>query len=99
MRSYISGWFGGADLQELKRDNVEDWLLWSVFSAASVEPEWKDELEGYVHHIEELLGHEFPLGRNANVKSIRLTLDEVEMLPRPLVWYMVRTFRRSSART
>ncbi|KZV88806.1 hypothetical protein EXIGLDRAFT_741085 [Exidia glandulosa HHB12029] len=91
INSYTAGWYLGSGSSELRRDNVEDWILWAVFgsSRADMKPEWKDELESYVQRIEGLVGHDFEPGYNPNVKSIRLTLDDVETLHRPLLWYMI----------
>jgi len=94
VETYISLWFHGATLDQLLRENVEDWILWAVFSADRFElqdhPEWSQELEGYVIACEKTMNLHFAEGRNPKVKSIRLTLDDVHIIHRPLVWYMVR---------
>jgi hypothetical protein len=76
-------------------------VLWAIFSSdrehASLE--WQEEIDSYVTSIEKLLGRKLEPGRNGDVKSMRLTLDPVVMLHRPLVWYGVSfVYRRSVGR-
>jgi hypothetical protein len=52
------------------------------------------ELEEYVDKFEEYTGHKFEPGYS-NAKSLRLTLDKVDMVHRPLVWYLVSYLIRS----
>ncbi|KAH7100217.1 hypothetical protein BKA62DRAFT_258274 [Auriculariales sp. MPI-PUGE-AT-0066] len=91
--TYARVWFHGSEPAELRRDNVEDWILWAVFSANRSEldkhPEWREELAQYVKSFEEKIETTLPAGHNSHVKSIRLTLDEVNIVHRPLVWYMI----------
>lgn len=70
-----------------------DWLLWALFSANTNDglEEWEEELDSYVKTIETMIGRKLESGRNPKVKSMRLTFDPVEMLHRPLIWYMVRS--------
>ncbi|EJD43962.1 hypothetical protein AURDEDRAFT_88482 [Auricularia subglabra TFB-10046 SS5] len=93
IRAYIAGWYRGSASDELYRENIEDWLLWAVFGAdrdeLATHDDWNEEIDGYIKRIEELVGHPFPDGRNPRVRSIRLTLDEVDMRHRPLIWYLI----------
>jgi hypothetical protein len=94
----ISGWFYGAPIETLQRDNIVDWILWGFFALngdgqgerQEILETWRKEIDNYVSRIEELAGQTFPPGRNATVKSMRVTLDPVVTLHRPLVWYFVR---------
>lgn len=103
----ISGWFFGVPLGALHRENLRDWILWALFSAdrlhrSEILQQYGEEIEEYVHDFEKMVGREFPEGRNESVRSMRVTLDPVSMLHRPLVWYTVRSpphpspFRRST---
>lgn len=47
-----------------------------------------EELEEYVDRFETLLGRKLDLGRGDAV-PLRLTIDKVNMLHRPLLWYLV----------
>lgn len=91
----LAGWFFGAPVSALRRENVRDWILWAIFGAdlqhrEETRAKYGDEVERYVEQFEKIVGREFPEGRNENVKSLRVTLDPVLMLHRPLIWYMVR---------
>ncbi|KAG0707821.1 Alpha/Beta hydrolase protein [Suillus ampliporus] len=85
---YLSGWFFSA---EFKRDNVIDWLLWALFSATrdTCLVEWEEELEEYLSMVEDIIGRKLAPGYNARARCMRLTIDSVSMLHRPLVWYLV----------
>lgn len=51
--------------------------------------EWEEELEGYVKIVERLMGRELEDGLNEEIKCIKVTLDPVVSLHRPLLWYTV----------
>ncbi|KAF9233338.1 hypothetical protein BU15DRAFT_54018 [Melanogaster broomeanus] len=88
---YPSGWFLGSGF---RRDNAVEWLLWSLFSSqvdARAE-EWGDEIMGYVTTIENILGRELQAGYNKDTPCMKLTLDPVPMLHRPLLWYLIVGF-------
>lgn len=38
--------------------------------------------------LEKRIGRTFPKGSNPNVKPLLLTIDPVNVLPRPLIWYL-----------
>lgn len=48
-----------------------------------------DELNEYMDIIESRAGRKIEPGRNSSLNPLRLTLDPVFILPRPLVWYAV----------
>jgi hypothetical protein len=48
-------------------------------------------LKGYVQCIERLLGRKLEDGLNEKIKCLKVTLDPVVSLHRPLLWYIVRT--------
>jgi hypothetical protein len=69
-----------------------EWLLWGFFSSGQetlAEPGVAEELEEYLDLYESALGQKLPPGKNPAVQSIRLTMDEVVIYHRPLVWYFV----------
>ncbi|RDB22886.1 hypothetical protein Hypma_009773 [Hypsizygus marmoreus] len=92
---YPAGWFLlPASQSQLRRHDLIDWLLWSLFSCSPEEAkprkeEWKEELDEYVAKIEEQLGQKLNDGREDGVTSMRLTLDPVKMVHRPLLWYSI----------
>ncbi|KAF5665154.1 hypothetical protein FHETE_6770 [Fusarium heterosporum] len=92
---YLRWWFLDADPNEIRRDNVREFLLWAFFErsddgkldyedAETVE----EEVEHYLHILEERLGRKLEDGRG-NAKSLRLTVDEITTTYRGFVWYMI----------
>jgi hypothetical protein len=86
---YISKWFLGAPLNDIKRENVKDFFRWAFLNSAIEDPANDAELEGYVEKVEQTIGTEFPPGRS-NVKCLRLSIDNANILHRSLIWYFVR---------
>ncbi|KAF8967355.1 hypothetical protein BDZ97DRAFT_1804672 [Flammula alnicola] len=85
---YPTGWF----LPNNK--DVIDCLLWALFSSSREETsieDYREELEGYLKEIEKIVGKELDEGHSSGdgLRSMRITLDPVLMLHRPLIWYMV----------
>jgi hypothetical protein len=75
--SVISGWFHGAPVSTLRRDNYVDWLFWAFFSTdrehrQEIFDEWEDEIDGYVTKLEKIVGHKIEPGHNPAVKSLRV---------------------------
>ena len=86
---YLRKWFLGADINEIKRENLKDFLLWAFFNRGGPPGDDDEELEEYVSATEKLLGRPIEEGRG-NAQPLRLTLDKVDMLHRSLIWYFVR---------
>ncbi|KAJ4371928.1 hypothetical protein N0V86_008482 [Didymella sp. IMI 355093] len=100
---YVSRWFLGARPGEVRRDNVKEFFEWALMNRgaesedelvrrAQEDPEAKieeeEELKEYVDGIETMLGRPVLPGRGP-AKSLRLTIDEVNMRHRPVVWYLI----------
>lgn len=99
---YVSKWFLGAKPWEVRRDNVRDFFRWALLNRGDdkkgegkvqvdeqVRREEEAELDEYVDGVQTLLGRRIEPGRGT-AKSLRLTVDGVKMLHRPLLWYLVR---------
>lgn len=86
-----TGWFFNSPAASIKRDNMKEWLLWALFSTNrdGQKEEWTEELEGYLTRLEEYMGRKLERGWNSGAKCMKLTLDPVVMVHRPLVWYTV----------
>ncbi|KZP03120.1 hypothetical protein FIBSPDRAFT_905261, partial [Athelia psychrophila] len=91
--AYPTGWFTRPDFT---RADLVHWTLWALFSSEAAEPEWAEEIDGYVAGIETLLGRELERGGGGGdgalareAGSMRLTFDPVQTLHRPFVWYMI----------
>ncbi|CAE6426492.1 unnamed protein product [Rhizoctonia solani] len=85
-------WFLDSPSQ-VPRQNVLEWLKWGFFAG---EPcvndrcsKHDEELEEYLGQLEHALGEKFPPGYDPKLKSIRITLDDVVVYHRPVVWYLV----------
>ncbi|KAL2061339.1 hypothetical protein VTL71DRAFT_7612 [Oculimacula yallundae] len=84
--AYLRKWFLGAELKDIKRENVKEFLLWAFFNRGGAPGDDDEELEEYVDAMEDLVGKPIEKGRGKAV-CLRLTLDRVDMLHRSLVWY------------
>lgn len=100
---YVSRWFLGARAGEVRRENVREFFAWSFMNRGTeTEDERKkrveqhpeeskaeeEELDEYTDGMQTLLGRRLEPGKGS-AKSLRLTTDEVNMLHRPFLWYMV----------
>jgi pimeloyl-ACP methyl ester carboxylesterase len=100
---YLSRWYLGARSSEIKRDNVREFYEWALLNRADETEEERakrrednpeqfkeedEELESYVDGIETLVGRTIEPGRGS-AKSLRLTVDAVNMSHRPLIWYVI----------
>ena len=78
-------------IEDIRRDNLEEWIAWAAFdrtlecvngcrvSAA--------DCAQLANLVEKILGRNFLPGRNAEITSIRLTLDPIYATHRPIVYY------------
>ncbi|KAL8788667.1 MAG: hypothetical protein Q9213_001595 [Squamulea squamosa] len=88
---YLKGWFKGASASEIRRENVKEFLCWSFLNKRDYGLLDDQELEDYTLQLEKLLGRNLPPGKG-NATALRLTLDRVSMLHRPLIWYLLCVF-------
>ena len=86
-QQYLSKWFKHAPLSQIKRENVKEFFCWAFLNREQYGAEDEEELEEYVIRMEGLLGRSLEPGRGS-AKSLRLTLDSVDMLHRSLTWYL-----------
>ena len=85
---YLTMWFKGASLSEICREDLKQFFCWSFLNKEKHGLLDDSELEDYVNQFEKKLGKDLMPGKG-NATSLRLTLDPVRMLPRPLMWYLV----------
>ena len=97
-RGYLSGWFKGVSVEELRREDVKDFISWRLWNRLRRPDEGGDgnglnddenELDEYVAMLEERLLHTFPPGRSGKT-SMAVTFEPLPMVHRPLIWYLVR---------
>lgn len=67
-----------------------EWLYWAIFcSTVENGEEFAPEVEEFLEEMEQRDGMRLTPGYDPNIKSIRVTLDPVRMIHRPLIWYLV----------
>ena len=87
---YLEKWCKDAPLSEIKRENVKDFYRWAFLNSKTSTSMEEVELEDYVDKFEEYSRLEIEPGYG-RAKCLRLTLDPVDMVHRPLVWYLVNS--------
>jgi hypothetical protein len=86
--AYLSGWFKGVDVHDLKCEDVKDWIHWRLWNSAQRIPAHEDELEGHLEYLQQVLQFDFPPGRGVH-GSMMVTVEPLHMSHRPLLWYLV----------
>ncbi|KAL5118652.1 hypothetical protein ACEQ8H_003503 [Pleosporales sp. CAS-2024a] len=100
---FIRRWFLGAPPSEVRRDNVREFYEWALMNRSPETEQTRsrrrleqpeelreedEELDSYVDGIETLLGRKLEPGKGS-AKSLRLTVDAVNMSHRPVLWYAI----------
>ncbi|KAF2477191.1 uncharacterized protein BDR25DRAFT_251793 [Lindgomyces ingoldianus] len=80
-------WMGGAHLDDIRRENIKEWMLWALFNREGSPAEDDEELEAYLFEIEEKLGWAVKPGWGP-AKSLRLNFDRFEVTHRSLIYYL-----------
>lgn len=94
--AFLSGWFRGANPEDIGREELKRFLNWSFWDGrARVAGEKEDdgdanadaaEIEQYIDKMSVMMPQPFLPGAG-KAKSLRLTLDPVEIEARSLLWY------------
>ena len=86
----FSAWFNFVPMSLLNRENFVEWLYWAIFSSTVEDgEEFMSEVEEYLAEVELHDWITLTPGHAPETKPIRVTLDPVRMLHRPLIWYLV----------
>ncbi len=93
MRQRMMRWFMNGTFDELRVDNVRQWLAWA-FLGCELEDATKDAkiaelMQRGLELMEKRMKHTFPPGRNPQIRAIRLTLDPLRVAHRPFGHYVV----------
>ncbi|KAG6012068.1 hypothetical protein E4U54_007751 [Claviceps lovelessii] len=95
---YIRWWFLGADMDDIRHDNLREFFLWAFFdtdmqalSSRHIDQDVWNELEEYIALTEKQLGRPLRTGRGP-AKCLRLTFDDVPSTYRCLLWYCIIFF-------
>ena len=93
VREKMMRWFLGAKPEDLRADNVRQWLAWAFLGRELEEtkdvPRIKQLVEESLEMLQRRIRYTFPEGYNPAVKSIRLTLDPLSINQRPIGHYIV----------
>lgn len=102
LKVYLSKWFFGADFKSIYRDNLKEFLSWAFFvedyeatlkRLSKTDPEKRrqyiSELNLMIFYIEKKFKIHFSPGRNTNIECMRLNLDPISPIHKPLIYYLV----------
>lgn len=94
LREKLRKWFFNARTKDIKRENVREWLAWAIANGRTLEeadamPEYHKLVDESIAWAEARLHAKYEPGYNKDVKCMRLTLDPVRVLTRPLGYYVV----------
>jgi len=81
-------WLLYAHWDDIRRENIKDWLLWALWDRDGLPGDDDEELEEYLVEIETQLGMVIGKGRG-EAEALRLSFDKVRMTHRSLFYYMV----------
>jgi hypothetical protein len=88
-------WFRNAHMEDIRRENVKDWLLWLLFEREGSQDEKQGgegdvniELEDYITELEEKLEMRIKPGRG-EAEALRPSFDPVKVAHRSLTYYTV----------
>ena len=82
---FFSGWFRGAKPEDIGREEMRQFLNWSFWDGRATSADDK-EIEYYLNKVEAMMRKPFQPGWGT-AKSLRLTLDPIDMECRTLTWY------------
>lgn len=92
---YLRWWFLGADLDDIRRGNLQEFFLWAFFdmevkdgNVETVPQSVWTEVNEYVTLTESRLGYSLRDGYGS-ARSLRLTLDGISTHYRCLLWYCI----------
>lgn len=89
-KKYLSGWFCGADISEIKRENLMSFLSWVSFAEFhdKLSPLQLKELENIFNEFCERFSLNLEEGYNYNIRHVKMTLEPVLFMHRPLFLYV-----------
>lgn len=89
MEKYLCQWLMVSDAECIKRDNVKDFIRWSLFGPEHTQEQDQQserEIEAYTTELEKLTGRKLSPGR-MDVKGLGRLLNEAGGSHRSLLWY------------
>lgn len=88
---WISGFFCGANIDDIKQDNLRSFLAWVLFASPHSKLSESDmmRVEAAMVYLAEHYDFSAPEGFNPKVNHVRMTHDRVPFIHRPLLMYFV----------
>lgn len=92
-RNYLRNWFNRVPWSSIRKHQMYQWLHWSIFNGPfhgteHVSEARKQVLEEVIELIERRAGAKIPDGSNPASTPMLLTLDPVNVMARPFIWYL-----------
>lgn len=98
---WLEGWFQGSAFDSIRHDNMMEFVAWAFYTKQVDElddNEYKEAL-GILHEGHTRFGWTFAPGSNPEVKPIRVNFDALDVVHRPLIYYLWIRFIASGTRT
>lgn len=94
LRDRVRVWFHYAPLEDIYEDNLREWLCWAFTGSTMSELKSNPEVSRLTDDALQMLLHrlnwkDIKPGYNHKVHTIRLTLDTMQVMSRPLGYYVV----------
>ncbi|KAL0940129.1 alpha beta hydrolase fold family [Colletotrichum truncatum] len=96
VEQYIRKWHNNAQIGDIRRENVKDWLMWALFDKQGDPGEFDAELEEYITDAEERAGVTIKKGFGDSA-PIRLSFDPISIRHRSWIFYLMIGFLDSLA--
>jgi len=92
--TFLTRWCGSATLGELKRGNVAQFLAWALLSESveSLLPKDFTMIMRMVDMVDKRFELHLEHGLNTDVRTLRMTLEPLEVIHRPLCVYLCVTY-------
>ncbi|KAK0334474.1 hypothetical protein LTS02_013289 [Friedmanniomyces endolithicus] len=87
MEHFIRTWFRGAEIDDVRRGDLKEWLAWGFWNESSASKVSDEVLDEFVAITERKLGRELKEGRELH-QPIRPTIDPIKIQHRPLTYYV-----------
>ncbi|KAG5650588.1 hypothetical protein H0H81_011727 [Sphagnurus paluster] len=93
-RNALRPWFNNAPWSSIKLHEIRQWLYWSIYNAdlpayESLLASEETAVETALQLLQKRCGCSFKEGSNPDISTMRMTLDKVHILCRPLTFYLI----------
>ncbi|KFM26926.1 hypothetical protein F751_4987 [Auxenochlorella protothecoides] len=88
---YLTGWFFGAPLESICRENVLDYVLYGLMykTKESTSPEELARVDAFLSKVESRWGVRLTPGHNPALRYMRHSWEPLRVYPKPLLVYLV----------